>query len=70
VIGMPTSGHGTTGTAGADETGVLDLAGFSLEDLTRLDDSVVGSVIQDLMQRRRCGTEDGERFSSNWTSSI
>jgi hypothetical protein len=39
------------------------MEGLSLDDLSRLDDSVVSSVIRDLVRRRRCGTEDGERFS-------
>ena len=62
---MPTSGREATG---ADETGPLDLAGFTLGDLSRLDDVVIASVIGDLVRRRRCGTEDGERLS-NWNSS-
>jgi hypothetical protein len=43
--------------------GLLDLADLSLEDLSRLDDSVVGNVIKDLLDRRRCGTESAERFN-------
>jgi hypothetical protein len=69
---LPISGHGA-GTADeespAGELGLLDLEGLSLGDLSRLDDSVVSRVIRDLVRRRRCGTEDGERFS-NWNSSI
>jgi hypothetical protein len=49
--------------------GLLDLAGISIDDLSRLDDSVVATVIRDLVRRRRCGAEDGERFS-NWESAI
>lgn len=69
---LPISGH-DAGAANeespAGELGLLDLEGLSLDDLSRLDDSVVSSVIRDLVRRRRCGTEDGERFS-NWNSSI
>jgi hypothetical protein len=53
---MPTSGHD-------GERGLLDLADFSLEDLSGLDNSVVAKVIRDLVERRRCGTESTERFN-------
>lgn len=46
------------------ELGLLDFAGISFDDLSRLDDSVVGTVIRDLVRRRRCGTKDGESFSN------
>ena len=58
---MPTSGHD-------GETGLLDLANLSLDDLSLLDDSVVANVIRDLIERRRCGAEYAERFSQ-WNSS-
>jgi hypothetical protein len=53
---MPTSGPD-------EETGLLEVASLSLDDLTLLDDSVVANVIKDLMARRRCGAEYAERFS-------
>ena len=53
---MPTSGHD-------GDSGLLDLSDLSLEDLSRLDDSVVANVIRDLLDRRRCGTESTERFN-------
>ena len=63
---MPTSGHESSAADGerhAGETGLLELAGLSLEDLSHLDDSVVAGVIRNLM-RRQCGTGDGERFNN------
>jgi hypothetical protein len=53
---MPTSGHD-------GDSGLLDLADLSLDDLSRLDNSVVANVIRDLLDRRRCGTESTERFN-------
>ena len=53
---MPTSGYD-------GDSGLLDLADLSLEDLSRLDDSVVTNVIRDLLDRRRCGSESTERFN-------
>jgi hypothetical protein len=53
---MTTSGHN-------EETGLLDVASLSLDDLSLLDDSVVANVIKDLIERRRCGAEYAERFS-------
>lgn len=53
---MPTSGYDGDG-------GLLDMADLSLEDLSRLDDSVVTNVIRDLLDRRRCGAESTERFN-------
>jgi hypothetical protein len=51
-------------TLGDDgDSGLLDLADFSLEDLSRLDNSVVGNVIRNLLDRGRCGTESTERFN-------
>ena len=52
---------GTTGDDG--HSGLLDFADLSLEDLSRLDNSVVGNVIRDLLDRRRCGSESSERFN-------
>jgi hypothetical protein len=51
-----------------DETGLLEVASLSLEDLSLLDDSVVANVIKDLVERRRCGAEYAERFSQ-WNAS-
>lgn len=61
AVGMPARGHD-------GEEGLLDLAGFSLDDLSRLDDSVVANVIRDLLERQRCGGS-AERFSNNWQAS-
>ena len=55
-VGMPTSGYD-------GDSGLLDLADLSLEDLSRLDDSVVTNVIRDLLDRRRCGAESVGRFN-------
>jgi hypothetical protein len=44
------------------ETGLLDLAELSLDDLSLLDDSVVANAIRALVERRRCGAEHAERF--------
>jgi hypothetical protein len=54
---MPTLGHDR-------EEGLLDLADLSLDDLSRLDDSVVANVIRDLVERQRCGSESPERFQN------
>ena len=74
---MPTSAHeaddagqaiGASGTAGgvhAGETGLLMISRLSLEDLAQLDDSVVADVLRDLVERRRCGTGPGERYSNH-----
>lgn len=53
---MPTPGYD-------GKEGLLDLANLSLDDLSRLDDSVVANVIRDLVERQRCGSESAERFS-------
>lgn len=63
---LPISGHdagAANGEGHAGELRLLDLEALSLDDLSRLDDSVVAGVIGNLVRRRRCGTEDGERFS-------
>jgi hypothetical protein len=66
---VPTSGHEAGGAIrGNDGTpapgmGLLDLGELSLEDLSRLDDSVVANILRDLVRRRRCGTESGERYN-------
>ena len=77
VVGVPTSGHETnenglgasTGeTAGdvrAGETGLLIMSRLSLEDLAGLDDSVVANVLRDLVERGRCGSGPGERYSNH-----
>lgn len=49
--------------------GLLDLADLSLDNLSLLDDSVVANVVRDLVERRRCGSDNGERFSE-WNSSV
>lgn len=54
----------------AEQPGLLDFAGVSLDDLSRLDDSVVASVIRDLVHRRRCGKKDGECFINNFNAMI
>jgi len=69
---MPMAGH-DAGVANeeshAAEPGLLHFAGISLDDLARLDDSAVATVIRDLM-RHRCGrSQDGERFC-NFQASI
>ena len=67
---MPTTGHkmdGADGTSLAGETtgqGLLDLSGLSLPELSALDDSVVAGHLRDLVRRRRCGSDSGERYSS------
>jgi len=43
---------------------LVDLSGFSLEDLSVLDDSVVAGVIRDLVLRRRCAAESSSRFNA------
>jgi hypothetical protein len=72
VVVVPTSGHGESEAAEAGherETGLLNLSSLSLEDLARLDDSVVADVVRDLVLRRRYGSESGERFS-NFSAAI
>ncbi|HEX3963816.1 MAG TPA: P-loop NTPase fold protein [Trebonia sp.] len=72
VVVVPKSGHGETGHKMSSETGyagargmsLLDLSGLSLEDLARLDDSVVTGVFEDLFRRNRCGSEFGERLNN------
>jgi hypothetical protein len=75
-LGVPTTGHkmdGADGTSLAGETtgqrllegqGLLDLSGLSLPELSALDDSVVAGHLRDLVRRRRCGSDSGERYSS------
>jgi hypothetical protein len=46
-----------------EDSGLLDLADLSLEDLSSFDDSVVANLIRDMIDRRRCGTESTERFN-------
>lgn len=57
------------GESHVEALGLQDFAGISFDDLSELDDSVVATVIRDLVHRRRCGTEEGERFN-NWESAI
>jgi hypothetical protein len=72
VVVVPKSGHGETGHKMSSETGdarargmsLLYLSGLSLEDLARLDDSVVTGVFEDLFRRNRCGSEFSERLSN------
>lgn len=45
-----------------DENGLVNLAELSLNDLPRLDDSVVANAIRLLYERRRCGSEYMETF--------
>jgi hypothetical protein len=75
---VPTSGHEANGAAEANEVngaaeanghGLLDLSGLSLDDLSALEDSVVADVLRDLVQRRRCGSESGQRYNQ-FNSSI
>jgi hypothetical protein len=51
----------------AEEMGLLDVAGLSLDDLSGLDDSVVANAIRLLDEMRRCGTDYLDTFS-NWNS--
>jgi hypothetical protein len=44
------------------ETGGLDLADVSLDDLSLLDDSVIANAIRELMARRLGGQEFRTRF--------
>src|ERR1700678_1054472 len=46
-----------------DGTALTKLASLSLDDLSRLDDSVVASVLEDLVRRGRCGDESSERYN-------
>ena len=46
------------------KTGLLDLADLSLDNLSRLDDSVVASAVRALVERRHCGADNGERFDA------
>lgn len=74
---MPTSGHeadeagqainvdGAAREVRSAETGLLNISRLSLEDLAQLDDSVVADVLQDLIERRRCGTRLGDRYSNH-----
>lgn len=64
---MPAPDDGASETVGkirVPETGLLDLSGLSLEDLSKLDDSVVADALRDLVARRRCGTGPRERFNA------
>ena len=56
------SGHGEN-HEDTDGTALISLASLSLDDLSRLDDSVVASVLEDLVRRGRCGNESGERYN-------
>jgi len=71
-LAMPMSDHDASvanGESRAAKPGLLDFAGVSFDDLSRLDDSIVAAVIRDLM-RHRCGrSQDGERFC-NFEASI
>jgi hypothetical protein len=69
---VPTSGHGANeavGDGSEREISLLRLSSLSLEDLARLDDSVVADVLTDLVLRRRCGSESLKRFN-NFSSAI
>jgi hypothetical protein len=69
---MPMAGHDAgvvNGESRAAEPGLLDFAGISLDDLSRLDDSIVATVIRDLMWHRCGRSQDGERFC-NFQASI
>jgi hypothetical protein len=50
-----------------EEKGLLDLAELSLDDLPKLDDSVVANAIRLLHERRSCGSAYMETFSQ-WNS--
>lgn len=60
---MPTADCGAGKASNTRETGLLDLSGLSLDELSRLDDSVVAHILRDLVQRRRCGAESREYYS-------
>jgi hypothetical protein len=63
---MPANGEPDSGTAAG---GLASLSGISLDDLERLDDSVVAAALRDLVRRDRCGNESGER-TNNFGSAI
>jgi hypothetical protein len=75
AVVVPTSGHEAneagqaitasrmTGEVRSAEASLLNMSRLSLEDLEQLDDSVVANVLRDLVERRRCGTGPGERYS-------
>jgi hypothetical protein len=46
------------------KTGLLDLADLSLDNLSRLDDSVVANAVRALVERRHCCADNGERFNA------
>jgi hypothetical protein len=48
----------------AGKPGLPDLAGLSLDDLSQLDESVVANAVRALVERRRCGADNGERFDA------
>lgn len=58
AVPMPANGEPESGTAVA---GLASLSGISLDDLERLDNSVVDAVLRDLVRRNRCGSESGDR---------
>lgn len=63
--GQATSVSGMTGEGRSAEESLLILSRLSLEDLSHLDDSVVADVLRDLVERRRCGIEPGERYQNH-----
>jgi hypothetical protein len=66
------SGHDAgvaNGESHVAKPGLLDFAGISFDDLSRLDDSIVAAVIRDLVRHHRGGPQGGERFC-NFEASI
>ena len=56
------SGHGDN-HEDTDGSALISLASLSLDDLSRFDDSVVASVLEDLVRRGRCGNDSSERYN-------
>jgi len=63
--GQAMSASRTAGEVRSMEGRLLILSQLSLTDLAQLDDSVVAEVLLDLMERRRCGIEPGERYQNH-----
>jgi FXSXX-COOH protein len=51
------------------ETGLIDVTGLSLSDLSELDDSVVANALRRVLENRCDGAEDQARFG-NFQSSL
>jgi hypothetical protein len=77
AVDVPTSSHeaneagqaisagNAAGQVGSAEATLLIMSQLSLEDLAQLDDSVVANILRDLLERRRCGIEPGERYQNH-----